>query len=153
MKIYIVILLSFLLGLVPIKSATMPDVPKINLTEKDLKCLVKNAYYEARGEGKLGMQLVTKVVINRAKKSLKSVCQIIFERNQFSWTTQYKGKIPKESFNYILNIILEMYFKRDSLPLYMEDVTYFHHKSIKPKWSSSLKKVGYWNNHVFYKES
>lgn len=48
---------------------------------RDLDCLTQAAYYEARGEGREGMQAVAQVVLNRARHPAfpKSVCGVVYQ--------------------------------------------------------------------------
>jgi len=48
---------------------------------RDLDCLTKAAYYEARGEGRDGMRAVVQVVLNRVRHSAfpNSVCGVVFQ--------------------------------------------------------------------------
>ena len=72
-------------------------------TNKEIACLMKNAYNEARGEGEKGIALVTQVVLNRAKFSGKSVCAVLYEPEQFSWVSAPLAVSDdfKKKFNYL----------------------------------------------------
>lgn len=48
-------------------------------------------YYEARGEPLVGKQAVAEVVLNRSEQRNKSVCEVVFEPHQFSWTSHTKS--------------------------------------------------------------
>ena len=56
---------------------------------RNLSCLARNVYHEARGEPVAGMVAVAQVVVNRARDG-RDLCSVIYERAyghcQFSWT-------------------------------------------------------------------
>lgn len=60
--------------------------PEVN---RNLSCLARNVYHEARGEPVAGMVAVAQVVVNRARDG-RDLCSVIYERAagrcQFSWT-------------------------------------------------------------------
>jgi len=52
-----------------------------------LACLSLNIYHEARGEPDEGQLAVAYVTLNRARAKKMSVCDVVVEPHQFSWTT------------------------------------------------------------------
>lgn len=57
--------------------------------QKELECLTKVVWYEARGESKRGKILVANVVQNRTtygKPFATTICDVVYQRSQFSWT-------------------------------------------------------------------
>lgn len=62
---------------------------------KDIECYAKVVWYEARGESKHGKILVANVVRNRmkfGKPFANTVCDVVYQRNQFAWTRESKKK-------------------------------------------------------------
>ena len=62
---------------------------------KELECYTKVIWYEARGEDKHGKILVANVVRNRTefgKPFANTVCDVVYQRNQFAWTRDSKKK-------------------------------------------------------------
>ena len=59
-------------------------------TEED--CLAKNIWYEARSESEKGWQVVIDVTLNRvaSPRFPKSVCAVVYQYAQFSWTLEYQ---------------------------------------------------------------
>lgn len=57
---------------------------------KTFECLAKNIWFETRGDTYAGKEMVAQVVINRVKSSNKiyknSICDVVYQRSQFSWT-------------------------------------------------------------------
>lgn len=65
---------------------------------KELECYTKVIWYEARGEDKHGKILVANVVRNRTefgKPFANTVCNVVYQRNQFAWTQEAKKKNAK----------------------------------------------------------
>ena len=62
---------------------------------KELDCLTKVIWFEARGESKHGKILVANIVQNRmnfGKPFATTVCGVVYQRSQFSWTLESKKK-------------------------------------------------------------
>lgn len=118
-----------------------------------LMCLAVTIYLEARGEPERGKIAVGLVVLNRAKESNKKPCDVIRVPGQFSWyrgTNSLKIK-PKDKSGW--NNSLKA--AQDAISLHSFDttnVTYFHHKRLRPRWTYNLKKVTIAGNHIFYTE-
>lgn len=116
---------------------------------KQIECLVKNVYHEARGESKHGRLLVTATVINRAAIKKKSYCEVVYEYKQYSWTLDKRlldKKIPPAVYRNLETEILQA-IDTNSLN---KTVTHYHRKDIKPHWSKSLKFFVKVENHIFY---
>lgn len=117
-----------------------PDPPIFD--KRQAKCLVDNAYHEARGEGRQGWMAVTYVVINRTKdkKFPNDACSVINQKRkkvcQFSWVCEGKKHIKD----------LHTYKKIEST---INDVTYVvrYNKSFDiTKGSLYYKKVNVKSN-------
>lgn len=54
---------------------------------RQIDCLARNMYFEARDQGRTGMKMVTDVVFNRMESGLfpDQACQVITQSKQFSW--------------------------------------------------------------------
>jgi spore germination cell wall hydrolase CwlJ-like protein len=131
-----------------------PEVPEIAqkaIPEKELNCLIKNAFYEANGEGKTGRNLVTQVVFNRTAD--EKFCKTIYKPKQFSWTNSKKkrlAKIPEESYEEIRREVLELYYGVSKVPKHLAHATHYHTTWVRPAWGKSFKVSGKWKNHIFY---
>jgi len=49
-------------------------------------CLALNVYSESRGEPVDGQIAVAQVTMNRADQAEEKVCDVVFQKGQFSWT-------------------------------------------------------------------
>ena len=114
------------------------------LKPHQLKCLVDNVYYEARGEPIKGQVLVARVTLNRARDFHDGdICKAVYAPYQFSWTKGYKKKPNPE--------VYERAAKAAYMSLwYHKPVYYFHSKYIKPEWAKKKIIVAKVGNHVFY---
>ncbi len=119
------------------------DVPKLPPL-KELECLATNVYREARGEPMEGQIAVAKVTLNRVedKRFPKTICGVVYQKNQFSWTNEYKN--IKYSFPTI-NAAVIAYNSDDSFK-----ATHFHTTKVKPGWRKRLKEGITIGNHTFY---
>jgi spore germination cell wall hydrolase CwlJ-like protein len=112
--------------------------------------MVATLYHEARGEGVMGMEAVASVIMNRAKQTRKSVCSIVYERKQFSWTHVTKDKRIKGNIRDILSIT------HKALSGVLVDVThgatFYHTIYVKPFWAKHKVLTVQINNHIFYKD-
>ena len=62
-----------------------------NLSQRDIECLVQNAYHEARSDGYAGMYAVTMVVMNRVDdpRYPDSICGVVYQGPvRESWKTK-----------------------------------------------------------------
>lgn len=77
----------------------------------EIDCLFKNIVYEAGNESRQGQQGVGIVTINRAKHYGKTICQTVYKKGQFSWTsrTALKNKAVHTSFNNLKDVAIQLY--------------------------------------------
>jgi spore germination cell wall hydrolase CwlJ-like protein len=141
------------------------EVPRFD--NKGFKCLVDNAYYEARGEGIEGMMAVTYVVLNRAKRTNKHVCSVIKAKGQFSWKSLKLKKAKRlDALRAAQVAVLRTQAQTENWEEYPGDAEgekwkdqtkiqsayYFHSKSVLPSWAQKKVLVAVIGNHLFYKE-
>lgn len=124
-----------------------PSLAQVN----DTVCMLKNIYHEARGEGVEGMQAVALVTLNRAKQQDKTVCEVVYQRKQFSWTNTTKGRNKPIKGNIDAAYNVASAAMSDKLIDFTGGATHYHTKKVKPIWRKSLDKIATINNHVFYK--
>jgi spore germination cell wall hydrolase CwlJ-like protein len=143
--------------------------PPIELRENivannnEYRCLVRNLYHEARGEDLIGQSYAVKTVLNRVRDSKHphSICKVIYQKNQFSWTTQIpknKQKVPQETTTEKellkkLEVLSTAVIFLDRLGVdFTQGSQYYHHIKIKPKWDYiKLEKTKVVGNHQFYR--
>ena len=152
-----------LLALLMLGAVAQPIQKPVDVVEKN--CLAANIYYEARGESEHGQKAVAAVTLNRvkSKKYPKTVCAVVMQKKQFSWTHQQpkhkveqalKGLPPsqkpvevaayhqaqKVAYNAIKS-------KQQVLP---EQVLWYHTTGVNPVWNKQMHKVNQIGVHVFY---
>lgn len=148
----------------------MPTDASLSVNQKkQIECLARNVYFEARGEPYAGQQAVAWVTMNRVVDSNfdKSICDIVSQKSagvcQFSWycSDDLRLKvINKKSRGYrdIWNLSKIVYFNYFAIrvstenPIYWNPymdpgVLFFHHVSIQDKRKPAVT-IG---NHSFYK--
>lgn len=125
-----------------------------------LFCLAVNVYHESRGEPLEGQMAVALVTLNRARESKRNVCDVVVEKDQFSWTKQgvsyFRGKwrlrtshYPKKRRAWNVSVMVA------KAALGMADFTlgstHFHADYVSPKWAKNLVFSGRWGRHLFYR--
>ena len=114
------------------------------------KCAANILFHEARGESLLGQRAVYDVVMNRAAKGNRSVCEVMSERNAFSWNIQNSKhtKALRPMTQELHNLLQSV---KNSDNVLSEKYLYFFGKHIKPKWSRKMS-CSIVDSHLFCKE-
>ena len=103
-------------------------------------CLARAVYKEANSQGELGKEAVMAVIVNRAIKQHKHVCEIVKQPYQFSWvkngTNVAKLTDDKETEKFVLNVLAKtMRVGYNNF----HGVQYFYaHKQVKPTWANKM---------------
>jgi spore germination cell wall hydrolase CwlJ-like protein len=113
-------------------------------------CLALNIYHEARGESLDAQLLVAEVTINRAQEDNKTLCEVVWEDSQFSWTNDGKSDKPKDLEAYAQSVILANQALTDPASLLGSGANHYHEASILPKWAKHMTRLGQYGNHIFY---
>ena len=66
---------------------------EVYVDPEELECMTKNIYFESAHEGFDGKVAVATVTMNRVKSGRypDSVCDVVYQRGQFSWTKHRKS--------------------------------------------------------------
>ncbi len=115
------------------------------------KCMLTNIYHEARGDSVEGMQAVALVTLNRAKQQDKTVCDVVYQRKQFSWTMMPKLLRKPMTDNYDAVHRVASAAMSDKLVDFTGGATHYHTNKVKPRWAKALDKIGSVGAHIFYK--
>ena len=74
--------------------------PSYSDTWDEHLCLTHNIFWEARGEGEIGMKMVAQVTLNRVrsdKRYLKNtICEVVKTKGAFSWYADGKSDRPTD---------------------------------------------------------
>ena len=126
---------------------------------RDLDCLTQAAYYEARGEGREGMQAVAQVVLNRARHPAfpKSVCGVVYQGAgrstgcQFSFTCNgaMRGAVNRAAWNRARDVASKALSGAVFAPV--GNATHFHTTAVSPGWRNALVRVNQVGQHLFYR--
>jgi spore germination cell wall hydrolase CwlJ-like protein len=113
----------------------------------ELKCLIDNVYYEARGETLKGQVLVARVTLNRTKHKNfpDTICGVVYQPYQFSWTQLKILPTPNPERWQVAAKAAYLGSFSNSKALY------FHNMTVQPEWSYSKQFLLSEGNHVFYK--
>ena len=119
---------------------------------KDIDCLAQNIYHEARSEPIKGQIAVAQVTVNRVKASnfKKSVCSIVFEPNQFSWTA-HKHLRVRETKAWKLSQAIAKAVLTNSIRIPNFTATHYHTNKVNPKWNRKMEIMAVIGNHIFYR--
>lgn len=142
-------LLAMLLLLVSTTTSPANKVPS-TFTAKDVHCLATNIYHEARGEGYLGGLAVAVVTINRTRHEdyPSDICEVVYQKKQFSWTNSKKHKPTINAASvYLAKVALSERHELRNLK-----ATHYHTMKVRPKWRTKLQQVARIGQHVFYKQ-
>lgn len=124
----------------------------VSINDRDIECLTKNIYYEAGIEDRVGKYAVGHITMNRVKAGTwgKSVCDVVYSKNQFSWTRLKKLHKPnKELWNESLMIAYDVLkgYRVQSL----DNSLFYHADYIKtPHWVDPKKQITQIGRHIFY---
>lgn len=142
--------------------------PKNRLSEKELDCLARNVYFEAKNQSIAGQTAVALVTLNRATDGRfpRTICGVVSQGSiadpnkkvgkacQFSWFCSGKSNMPnKQSDEWILarQVAVDAYRMHYKGLDITNGATHFHATYVKPGWAKTLHKVGRIDDHVFYK--
>jgi len=129
-----------------------PTTPKVNSTE--LNCMAENIFHEARGQSEEGQYAVAFVTLNRVRHIdfPNTVCDVVFQPFQFSWTFQdvsinLKNPIERRAWEKSMKISLDVLSGNAYNNLY--GVTHYHADYVNPEWGYYM--VAQIDNHIFYR--
>jgi len=121
--------------------------------KKQIDCLAKNIYFEARNQSELGQIAVAHVTLNRVDhdKFPNNICKVVFQPYQFSWTIG-KGKhmVPKDKYAWekAKRIATLVYKFRGDDPT--EGSTFYHTYAINPSWNRKMELAVVIGDHKFF---
>jgi N-acetylmuramoyl-L-alanine amidase len=129
---------------------------------KNLMCLARNVYFEARGEPIKGQRAVAEVTLNRLASGhyAGTICEVVHQKGwdpsrkryvgAFSWT-EFKN-LPNpagEAWKQAWQAAEEVYYGTE--PPVVEGATHFHAVYIKPDWAEGRKVIAKIGQHIFYR--
>lgn len=139
---------------------TMDELPK-DKSRHEIDILARTLWGEARGEGRLGMEAVACVILNRVARpgwwghDIVSVCQ---KNRQFScWNMDDPNRnkilaVTDKDDAFKLAQSLAWLAIDGSLADITNGATHYHTRAITPYWARGEKPCAEIGNHIFYKE-
>ena len=116
-------------------------------------CLALNVYFEARGEQPDAQRMIAEVVMERVNTEgyPKTVCEVVWEKGQFSWTHDGKSDRPRDIDAWLTAQIIAYETLLYGCEL-CSGATYYHTRDTEPYWADDMQMVGMYGNHIFYRE-
>ena len=133
------------------------------VSDKDVMCLAKNVYFEARDQsikGQFAVALVTRNRVN-SKRYPDTLCGVVEHRYhpqridcQFSWFCDGEPDTPqeKESWELAVAVAKQVAFHGDYIIDHTKGSTHYHAKYVLPWWASKLARIDVIGDHIFYVE-
>ena len=122
------------------------------------QCLTEALYFEARGESLIGQVAVAEVILNRKAHTRfpKTVCGVINQGAkrktgcQFSYKCDGHKEVFAERGAYESVGKLAQLMLDGNLRDLTKGATFYHTKSVNPRWSRKLKKTAIIGAHLFF---
>lgn len=120
-------------------------------SQSDLQCMICNCYHEARGESVKGRLAVGKVVVTRryTDRFPKTICGVIYQESQFSWTASSRKRNKTISGKDYRNCRKS---SEDALKTKGNYAVHYHADYVSPKWANGCPILETIGNHIFYRD-
>ena len=128
------------------------------VSRKEVECLAKAIYFEARGEPDRGRRAVAEVVLNRVddERYPDTICGVVYQGNsrgcQFSWTCNGKDVKPRNKELYRAMVALADRTIRASERPVSGGATHFHTRRVSPRWAKIFPRTTTIGAHHFYRQ-
>jgi N-acetylmuramoyl-L-alanine amidase len=130
--------------------------------QRNLECLARNVYFEARGEPLAGQYAVAEVTMNRraSRRFPRTVCEVVYQQNwdplreryvgAFSWTELDSLPEPEgEHWQRAREVAEAVYYGRQ--PPVLRGALFYHANYIRPDWAPQKERVAQIGRHIFYR--
>lgn len=112
-------------------------------------CLALNVHFEARGEPIKGQLADAHVTLNRARKQKRSICDVVFSPNQFSWTIKDPKVRDEKAWKQSLKVAKKAFYTgKAGDPT--KGANHYHADYVRPRWASSMTHTVTIGRHIFY---
>ena len=123
---------------------------QLEIGHSEFDCLALNVYHEARGESPEGQLAVAAVTLNRVRdpEFPDSVCAVVWQRGQFSWTHDGRPDRPyeKDAWEVAKRVARSAWVGLSNIGA----ATHFHTTGVDPFWVTDRRRVARVGRHVFY---
>jgi len=128
-----------------------PEV--IFISDRERTCLIRNVFYESRGEPYWGKIAVAQVTWNRVKhgKWGQDICRVVYAPGQFSWTVEphkRNSRIGGAGWEDTVQAVED--FVNGVRVAKLDKSMYFHASYVKPNWHTWADRIKQIGNHIFY---
>lgn len=150
-------------GAVPVPKSRSEMAPVYLSYKKEVECLARAIYFEARGESVAGQRAVARVILNRVESRFypNSICGVVYQNDhlrnacQFSFACDGKpDRITDEkAFRKAEAIARRAFGCVQSWCKLADPVgrsTHYHADYVKPGWANRLERTGRIGSHIFY---
>ena len=140
----------------------MYNTVEATAVNRDLTCLARNVYHEARGESQKGKLAVAKVTLNRVASSRfpNTICDAVYEQRwdkrrrryvgAFSWTEfDTPPPLKKKGWQIAWKVAETVYENPETVEL--KGALFYHATRIKPRWAKQKKRIKIIGRHIFYR--
>jgi spore germination cell wall hydrolase CwlJ-like protein len=130
---------------------------------KDVNCLAKNIYFEARDQKPKGQIAVALVTINRVKSKRfpNSICKVVEQANRkngklvlhkchFSWFCDGKSDTPRDKMSWDISLLIARAMLRNPMRDFLHGATHYHRIDVDPYWNKKMLKFSTIGDHIFY---
>jgi spore germination cell wall hydrolase CwlJ-like protein len=129
---------------------------------RNLACLARNVYYEARGEPMAGQFAVAEVTMNRKASGRypNSVCEVVHQKNWDPMRKRYVGAFSWTEFDSLpepagmewrrAQVVAEAVYYQKYEPT-LGGAIFFHATHVRPPWAKQRTRVARIGRHVFYR--
>jgi spore germination cell wall hydrolase CwlJ-like protein len=133
-----------------------PRAHKIIVNEQ-AHCLAKCVYFEARNQSDKGKLAIIDVILSRVNDSRfpDSICDVVHEKNQFSWYWDNKSddipEIDSDLFFKIYDMAV-LALRGDVRYSVTNNATHYYADYIDPPyWTKKMIRTAKIENHIFYR--
>lgn len=143
--------------------APLPAYGEDSLSQREIDCLSKNVYFEARGEDEVSKISVINVTMNRVESEEfpDSICEVVHQGVkddsgnpilygcQFTWFCDGKSDLIRnqEVYDEIIELVEEASDLRDRT----KGALFYHNVTSHPDWASHMTRTTRIGDHIFYK--
>ena len=138
---------------------TLDDLGPFKGVDKQLDCLSRAVYYEARSEDTVGQMAVAEVVMNRVRdpRFPKTICDVVFQGQyrdtgcQFTFTCDgsVRQKPVGGAWDRAKDVALHVMLGLNK-PV-TNKATHYHTDYVNPYWAPSLVETAEIGTHIFYR--
>lgn len=126
-------------------------------TVKQITCMARNIYHEARGQSVANQQAVAWVTRNRSTLTGRSICDVVFESHQvrgrrigqFSWTVLRHTRLMEKPAWDQAQIMAHQVMMSDRSRDFTRGATHFHERTVQPSWSRAGSDHRNFGAHTF----